>query len=198
MGLALDFEDGQTELDEDEKEGLLIKTISTRGELNEFEQQNIESAVEWTIRRKFKQDTILSEVFIKDVHKRMYADVWAWAGKFRRTNKNIGTDKLQIGIELKTLLDDTAYWIQQKTFDPDEIAIRFNHRLVSIHCFTNGNGRHSRLMADIIIEHVFKSPVFTWGAAGKTKSGDERTVYLKAIRKADAGEYRDLIRFARS
>lgn len=198
MGLDLEFEDGQTPLDEDEKEGLLIKTVSTRGELNEFEQQNIESAVEWTLRRKFKTETILTEKFVKDLHKRMYDGVWSWAGSFRKTNKNIGTDKLQIGIELKNLLDDVIYWIDQKTFDPDEIAIRFKHRLVSIHCFTNGNGRHSRLMTDIVIEHIFKLPLFTWGADKYRKTEDLRKTYLKAVRKAHAGEYKDLILFARS
>jgi len=197
MGLVLDFEDGQTPLDEDEKDGLLIQTISNRNDLNEFEQQNIENAIEWTIRRKFRQDIILSEMFVKDLHKRMYGDVWAWAGKFRKTNKNIGTDKLQISIELKNLLDDTTHWIQQKTFEPDEIAIRFKNRLVSIHCFTNGNGRHSRLMADIIIEHIFKLPVFTWGAE-EIKTENLRIIYLKAVKKADAGDYKNLILFARS
>lgn len=197
MGLVFDFEDGQTPLDEDEKDGLLIQTISNRNDLNEFEQQNIENAIEWTIRRKFRQDIILSEMFVKDLHKRMYGDVWAWAGKFRKTNKNIRTDKLQISIELKNLLDDTTHWIQQKTFEPDEIAIRFKHRLVSIHCFTNGNGRHSRLMADIIIEHIFKLPVFTWGAE-EIKTENVRNIYLKAVKKADAGDYKNLILFARS
>ena len=198
MGLDLDYANGQTPLDEDEKEGLLIQTTTSRSELNEFEQQNIEKAVEWTIHRKFKQEVILTETFIKEVHKRMYAGVWAWAGEFRKTNKNLGTDKLQIGIELRSLLDDTKYWIAHKTFEPDEIAVRFKHRIVSIHCFAKGNGRHSRLMADIIFEHIFKKPVFTWGAGNLIKQGDARVNYLKAIRAADAGNYDALLQFARS
>ena len=198
MGLDLDYDDGQTPLDEDEKEGLLIPTIATRGELDEFEQQNIEKAVEWSLHRKFKKETILSEAFIKEVHRRMYADVWAWAGEFRKTNKNLGADKLQIGIELKKLLDDTEYWIEHKTFQQDEIAVRFKHRIVSIHCFANGNGRHSRLMADIIIEHIFKKPVFTWGASNLIKQGNPRKEYLKAVRAADTGDYQALTEFARS
>lgn len=198
MGLILDYDDGQTPLDEDEKEGLLIETISNRGELDEFEQQNIEKAVEWTLQRKFKQENILTEAFIKEVHKKMYAGVWAWAGEFRKTNKNLGVDKLQIGINLKALLDDTQYWIEHKTFEHDEIAVRFKHRIVSIHCFANGNGRHSRLMADIIIEHIFKKPVFTWGAANLVKQGDARSIYLKAVREADKGKYESLINFARA
>ena len=128
----------------------------------------------------------------------MYAGVWKWAGQFRKTNKNLGVDKLQIGIELRNLLDDVKFWISNKTFEPDEIAVRFKHRIVSIHCFANGNGRHSRLMADIIIEHIFKLPVFTWGAANLVKQGDTRTAYLNAIRAADAGDIQPLINFARA
>jgi len=198
MGLDIEYAAGQTPLDEDEKEGLLIPTIATRSELDEFEQQNIEKAVQWTLQRKFKPETILSEAFIKEVHKRMYAGVWKWAGQFRKTNKNLGVDKLQIGIELRNLLDDVKFWISNKTFEPDEIAVRFKHRIVSIHCFANGNGRHSRLMADIIIEHIFKLPVFTWGAANLVKQGDTRTAYLNAIRAADAGDIQPLINFARA
>lgn len=197
MGLMLDYDDGQTPLDEEEKEGLLIETISNRAELDEFEQQHIEKAVEWTLQRKFKQEKILTEVFVKEVHKRMYGGVWAWAGEFRKTNKNLGVDKLQIAVELKKLLDDTNYWIEHNTFEPDEIALRFKHRIVSIHCFANGNGRHSRLMADIIIEHIFKQSVFTWGAANQLNDSDNRSVYLKAVRAADNGEYGLLREFGR-
>jgi Fic-DOC domain mobile mystery protein B len=195
MGLDLDYTDGQTPLDEDEKEGLLIKTIATRADLDEFEQLNIEKAVLWTMKKKFKPDTILSEIFIKDLHRRMYGDVWKWAGAFRKTNKNIGIDKLQIAVELRTLLDDCKFWIENKSFNPDEIAIRFKHRLVSIHCFTNGNGRHSRLIADIIAEQIFKQPVFNWGAGNSNE--DLRKEYLKAVRAADGGVYSLLVEFAR-
>jgi len=198
MGLNLDDADGKTPLDEDEKEGLLIPTITTRGELDEFEQHSIEKAIEWTLQRKFKAENIFTEAFVKEVHRRMYAGVWAWAGSFRKTNKNLGVDKLQVGIELKNLLDDAQYWMANKTFKPDEIAIRFKHRIVSIHCFANGNGRHSRLMADIIIGHIFKQPVFTWGAANLIKQGEARSLYLKAVRAADKGNYELLVRFARS
>jgi Fic-DOC domain mobile mystery protein B len=198
MGLDLEYMDGQTPLDEDEKEGLLIKTIATRGELDEFEQQNIEQAIAWTLNRSFGIDTVLTENFVIGIHKRMYGDVWKWAGDFRKTGKNIGIDKWQIPTALRSLLDDTKYWIDNDTFNPDEIAIRFKHRIVSIHCFANGNGRHSRLMADIIIEKVFKQPVFTWGAANLIKQGDTRSAYLTAIKAADAGNINLLVKFARS
>ena len=151
MGLNLTYPDGQTPLDEDEKEGLKIKSITIQKELDEFEQLTIEKAVEWTIRTKFKPEKILTEKFIKDLHKKMYGDVWKWAGEFRKTEKNIGIQWTQIGIALKNLIDDTKYWIENNSYPPEEIAIRFKHRIVSIHCFPNGNGRHSRIMADIII-----------------------------------------------
>ncbi|NJM80450.1 MAG: mobile mystery protein B, partial [Flavobacterium sp.] len=163
MGLDLNYQLGQTPLEEEEKEGLLIETISTMQELDEFEQLNIEKAIEWTIRNKFKLEKILTEGFIKQVHEKMYNEVWKWAGEFRKTDKNIGVNWIQIGIELRYLLDDTNYWIKNKTYSDEEIAIRFKHRIVKIHCFPNGNGRHSRLMADIIMENIFKKPAFSWG-----------------------------------
>lgn len=198
MGLALDYIFGQTPLDEDEVDGLVISTISTKSDLNEFEQQNIEDAIQWVLMRSFRQQNVFTEAFVKDLHKRMYGSVWKWAGQFRKTNKNIGVDKWNIGAELKYLLDDAVYWIENKVYEPDEIAIRFKHRIVSIHCFPNGNGRHSRLMADIIIEKLFKLPVFTWGAASLVHNGDARSNYLKAVKAADAGDIEPLIKFARS
>ena len=190
MGLNLEYKDGQTPLNEDEKKGLLINTISTHGELDEHEQLNIEKAVEWTIQTKFKQNKILTEQFIKNLHKQMFGSVWAWAGEFRKSEKNIG-------IELKYLLDDTNYWIDNKTFPPDEIAIRFKHRLVNIHCFANGNGRHSRLMADIIIESVFDKDLFSWNHSNMVKADETRKKYIDAIKEADNGNINPLLDFAR-
>lgn len=198
MGLDLDYTDGQTPLDEDEKDGLLIPTIATRGELDEFEQQNIEQAVLWSLNRSFKADVVFTEDFIRGLHKRMYNNIWAWAGEFRKSNKNIGVDKWQIPTELRTLLDDTKFWYTNNTYSPDETTIRFKHRLVSIHCFTNGNGRHSRLMADIVIEKIFKLPHYTWGAANIIKQADTRSAYLDAIKAADKGDIQPLINFARA
>ncbi len=198
MGLDLDYIDGQTPLDEDEKDGLLIPTIATRGELDEFEQQNIEQAVLWSLNRSFKAEAVFTEEFIRGLHKRMYNNVWAWAGEFRKSNKNIGVDKWQIPTELRTLLDDTKIWYANNTYSPDETTIRFKHRLVSIHCFANGNGRHSRLMADIVIEKIFKLPHYTWGAANLVKQGDTRSAYLNAIKAADKGDIEPLINFARA
>jgi len=198
MGLTLTYDPGQTPLDEDEKEGLLIPSVATRGELDEFEQQNIEEAIQWSLARKFKPERIFTEAFVKEVHKRMYGNVWAWAGEFRKTNKNIGVDKWEIAAELKILLDDAVYWVDNKTFPPDELAVRFKHRIVSIHCFPNGNGRHSRLMADIIADKIYGRPVFSWGAGDPPGHGDTRATYLKALKAADRGDYGLLLAFARS
>jgi len=198
VGSGIEYIEGQTPLDEDEKEGLLIKSLTTRGELDEFEQYNIEKAILWTLRKKWKPGYILTESFVKNLHKKMFGDVWSWAGEFRKTNKNIGVDKYRIGIELKILLDDSLFWLNNNTYDDDEFAIRFKHRIVKIHCFANGNGRHSRLMADIIISQIFKKPEFTWNRFNLNKKGEARSAYLSALRQADAGDIGPLIIFAKT
>ncbi len=198
MGLSLDYNDGQFPLEEEEKEDLLIKTVTTQTELDELEQLNIEKAVAWTIGKKFKPATIFTEKFIKKVHKQMFGDVWKWAGKFRKSAKNIGVAWVEIAVEVKYLLDDTKYWIENKTYSPHEIAIRFKHRLVKIHCFPNGNGRHSRLMADIIIESVFNKDVFPWHSSNMVKPDETRKEYIAAIRAGDRGNIQPLIEFARN
>ncbi len=197
MGLEQIYQEGQTPLDEQEKEGLLLKTISTHAELDEVEQLNIEEAVEWTMKKNFSIGDILSEDFINGLHKRMYRDVWRWAGSFRKTEKNIGVDWTKIPVELKTLTDDCKFWIENKIFSEDEIGIRFKHRIVSIHCYSNGNGRHSRLIADVIISHIFKKPVFTWGAGFK-HALEIRKKYIEALRAADKGNYDLLLSFSRT
>lgn len=164
MGLDLDNTDGQTPLDEDEKEGLLITTITTRGELDEFEQLGVEKAIEWNRKRKLDFQQILSEEFVRELHRRMFQDIWKWAGQFRASNKNLGVDKNQIRTEVKKLLDDCRYWIDYKVFAGDEIAVRFGHRIVTIYPFSNGNGRHSRLIADILVSNGFGRPTFSWGS----------------------------------
>ena len=198
MGLEFDYKDGQTPLEEEEKDGLKIKSITTYGELDEFEQLNIEKAVEWTIHTNLKPKNILTEKFIKDLHKKMYGDVWKWAGEFRRTEKNIGIPWTKIELELKNLLDDTKYWIENKTYSPEEIAIRFKHRIVSIHCFPNGNGRHSRMMADIIMESILGNEMFSWHQSNMVKANEIRKEYINALKEADNGNVKPLIEFAKN
>ena len=198
MGLELEYISGQTPLDEEEKEGPLKKTISTRAELDEFEQLNIDEARVWLLKTKLGLDRILTEEFIKELHSKMFENVWRWAGTFRRSNKNIGIDKTEIPFQLRQLVENTKYWVEHKTFSEDEIVIRFSHRLVQIHLFPNGNGRHSRLIADVLIHKGFGKDEFPWGSTNLTAAGEVRITYLTALRNADNGNFTDLITFARS
>ncbi len=198
MGLILDYTDGESPLSEEEREDLKIKSISSREDLNEFEQQNIEMALEWAMKQKISLSRLLTEKFIKDLHYRMFNLVWAWAGKFRKSNKNIGVDWTQVAVEVKKLLDNCLFWVENKTFSNDEIAIRLKHGLVLIHPFPNGNGRHSRLIADVIIEKIFKSDIFSWGGESINSNEETRLSYLKAVREADKGNFKPLLAFAKS
>ena len=197
MGLNLGAQYGQTPLEEEEKEGLLIKSIATKEELDEFEQQNIEQALLWTMSRKMKPEVLFSEKFMCRLHKEMFGEVWKWGGKFRTSEKNLGIESWKISIDLKTLCDDALFWVKNEVYSPDETAIRFKHRLVSIHCLPNGNGRHSRLLADLIAEKIFGVPPFSWGMK-KDSTKSSRQDYLKAIKLADQNIYEELIKFARS
>jgi Fic-DOC domain mobile mystery protein B len=192
VGLNLDLKIGQTPLDPEETVGLLIPSISVKRELDEFEQFNIEKAIKWTLRKKIKKEELLSDKFIKRLHERMFGEVWDWAGQFRQTEKNIGVSWHQIPGQLRALLDDCSWWIENKTFEPNEIAVRFKHRLVSIHCFANGNGRHSRLMANLLAEKVLEIPFFTWN------NGSNREMYIKSLKAADLNDLKPLLQFARS
>ena len=197
MGLMFGYQAGQTPLNPEQISGLKIKTIATQQQLNEFEQANINEALIWlTSKRKIKN--LLSEEFIIQVHQRMFGLVWNWAGQFRRTETNLGMDWTKIRIELRQLVADVNFWMEHQSYLPDEAAIRFKHRLVSIHCFPNGNGRHSRIMADLICQHVFDSKKFSWGQSSLVEPSAQRTEYLKALKLADKGDYSELISFARS
>ena len=198
MGLKISYIDGQTPLSEEEQEGLKIPSVTTREELDEFEQLNIEKAIQWTFGKKLTQDQLFSEKFIKELHKRMYGEVWKWAGTYRTSEKNIGIKSFLISVELKKLLDDALFWMKNNTYESDELAIRFKHRLVSIHCFANGNGRHSRLMADLIMEKLYQSKFFSWGNSNLVKASTTRINYIKAIKKADQLDIQPLIDFAKS
>lgn len=198
MGLTFEYTDGQTPLNEEEKDGLQILSINTREELDEFEQLNIEKAIQWTLGKKIKAEQLFSEKFIKDLHKRMYGEVWKWAGTFRTSEKNLGVKNYLVAIELKQLLDDAIFWKDNNTYNSEELAIRFKHRLVSIHCFANGNGRHSRLMADLIMEKIYNSKFFSWGNASLVKANETRINYIRAVRKADNNDIEPLITFAKS
>jgi Fic-DOC domain mobile mystery protein B len=198
MGLTLIYDRGQTPLSEDEMDGMVIKTISTQAELNQAEQLNIQEAIEWTLGKKWRPKDVLNEDFVCDLHRRMYKNVWRWAGKFRKTDKTIGVFSYLIPLELKKLVDDANLWVVDGHMPNDEIAVRFKHRIVSIHCFSNGNGRHSRLMADVIVSKLFGAKVFDWGAGDLSFKTEVRTAYIDALKQADQQDLSALIQFARS
>ena len=198
MGLEINYLDGQTPLSEEELNGLKILSISTREELDEFEQFNIEKAIQWTFGKKIQAKDLLLEKYIKDLHKRMFGEIWKWAGSFRTSEKNLGIKSYLIPVQLKQLLDDVMYWYENQIYSPDEVAVRFKHQLVSIHCFANGNGRHSRLMADLIMEKLYKEPFLTWGGSSLVKSNEKRKEYINAIKLADHQDLSQLIMFAKS
>lgn len=185
---------GSTPLEADELADLLPKHITTQEELNAWEEKNILAAQKWAS----KQKEIISLAFIKKLHKKMFNKTWKWAGEFRTTEKNIGIHWPQIPIKLRELCDDVQYQIDHKTFSDDEIAIRFHHRLVWIHPFPNGNGRHARLMADLLIVHL-GSPSFSWGLNQDLyKATPVRKQYIEALQSADRGDCSKLLAFARS
>jgi len=188
--------ENNTPLDPDEINGLKLSHVSTRQELNRWEQDNILEAFNWLDHQKAEQ--LFTEKFILELHRRMFCNVWTWAGSFRKTNKNIGIDWWEIPVELRKLLDDVRYWISCRTYEPDELAVRFHHRIVTIHLFPNGNGRHARLMADIIVEKIYKENPFTWGSRDLSLADPARIRYIAALKKADENDYKDLIIFARS
>ncbi len=192
-----DDPDGATPLDPNEVDGLILTHLTTRGELNQWEQQNIHDAYEWLDSNPSKD--ILTPAFIRQLHAKMFGNVWRWAGQLRTGNKNIGVSWERIAVELKNLGEDARAWQEFNTYPPDEFAARFHHRLVRIHPFANGNGRHARLMADVILERIFKQPPFTWGSANLIKEGDVRSRYIAALKAADQRQdYALLLEFVRS
>lgn len=189
-----DADTDATPLTAEEREGLIPTYISLRSELNELEQRNIAEADGWAFSRR---RSVLSESFLGGLHRRMLGRVWRWAGKYRTTERNIGIDAYKIQTELIRLIEDAAYWIERKSFSSDEIAVRFHHRLVLIHPFPNGNGRWSRLAADLLITQLGGSR-FTWGSLNLQKAGEARRAYIDALKAADKHDLAPLIVFARS
>ncbi len=197
--MKLNYPKGATPLNPDETTGLIPSYVNTQSELNELEGRNIEDAVEWIFRRK--KTNILNVSFVLELHKRMFNQVWKWAGFPRNSEKNIGVLKEQINSRLHQLLKNVEFWIKKNTYPWDEIGARFHHGLVSIHVFPNGNGRHARLMTDILLETNGQKP-FSWGRK-KTSDpieieGPIRKAYIDALKHADSGKLEPLLEFVRS
>ncbi len=189
---------GQTPLDEEEKLGL-IPSLITRTDLDKWEQENILEARKWLMNQNIlsKYD-IFRESFLLNLHERMFKYVWKWAGNLRKSNKNIGVEYYEIPLHLRQLLDDAKFWLENNSYTSTEVAIIFHHRLVKIHLFANGNGRHSRLIADAIITK-YDGQTLSWGSnSDLTKPDEIRNRYIAALREADRGIYEPLFDFARS
>lgn len=185
-------DDNSTPLTAEEKNGLKLKWITLRSELNEAESRNIAQAHLWLSSNKKKD--VCSDTFLRNLHKKMFGEVWVWAGEYRTTERNIGVAPYQIPIKLMQLFDDVKFWIDNKTYSNHEIAVRLHHKLVQIHPFPNGNGRVSRLMADFLLQKLENKSLY-WGDTNLVNVSEVRSRYIAALRKADAGDYADLLNF---
>ncbi|NBQ20936.1 MAG: mobile mystery protein B [Synechococcaceae bacterium WB6_3B_236] len=187
---------GATSLDGEELEGLLPSHLVSRSQLNEWEQQNIEAALFWLSRQRRPRP--LEEAWLRRLHREMFGQSWRWAGQYRSSGKSIGADWRQIRMQVPALLADISYQVEHRLEPVDQIAVRFHHRLVSIHPFPNGNGRHARLIADVLIEQL-GAPRFSWGGSRSLVDASAlRQQYIAALQQADRGDIRALLAFARA
>ena len=190
---TIEYPEGATPLDPDEMGGLKFKHITTRDELDQLEQANIESGLRWLARQRAD---ILTDEFAITLHKRLFGDVWDWAGFFRRTGKNVGIDPTHIGVELHKLMDDARHWVKHTIYPPSEAAVRLHHRLVFIHPFPNGNGRHARIVADTMLDRIYGAKPIDWaGGHDLQKMNDRRDAYIAALKAADRGDVSPLLKF---
>lgn len=190
----LDDPDGATPLDPGEMEGLRFSHITKRGELDQLEQANITSGLSWL--GKQNGNDLLTDHFARKLHEKMFGQVWAWAGTYRQTEKNIGIDPIHIAVQLRYLMDDVRYWVDNDTYDSIEAAVRFHHKLVSIHPFPNGNGRFARFMADALLEKLCGEDAIDWyGGYDLQEMNERRVAYIDALRAADGGNYEPLLNF---
>jgi len=192
------IDDGDTVLSPDERLGL-IPSFTTRAELNEIERLNINAARVWAMRpRVLQRPDILTDSFARELHRRMFNQVWRWAGRYRTTEKNLGWEVHRVTEGVRNAFDDAQCWLQHSTYPLHETAVRLHHRLVVIHPWPNGNGRHSRLVADLLVASRAGHEL-SWGAQSDlVGAGNVRDRYIAAIRSADAGDIAPLLAFAKS
>jgi Fic-DOC domain mobile mystery protein B len=190
--------DDATPLEPHDRQGLRQSWITSRRDLNQAEEANIAKGFAWASGRRLKPDDILTTDFVRTLHRQMFGDVCSWAGDFRTRDVNIGNVPAQrIAVDLPAMLDDVKYWVEHRTFLPDEAAVRLHHRLAEIHPFPNGNGRHARLMADLLVQQLDGKP-FSWGGGSLKTTGELRNRYVEALKSADNHDVNPLIQFARS
>ena len=190
--MKFEYAPGATPIDADEALGLIPAHLTLQRELNEYEEANILEATEWLFGRR--RGDPLDDQFVHTVHRRMFNHTWQWAGEARRSDKNIGVRWFEIPVRLHEMLGDVRTQIEYKAYSPVEIAARYHHRLVSIHVFPNGNGRHARLMADLLLAQL-EDHRFEWGRGSLASAGELRDRYIAALRAADGGDCRPLLEF---
>lgn len=187
-------DEAATPLSPADRNGRIPTHIATRGELNELEQKNIGDANGWAFERK---RNVLDEAFLRGLHRRMFNQVWRWAGDYRTTEVDLGVKPHLILPSLIQVIDDARSWIEYKSYESDELAIRFHHGAVQVHPFPNGNGRWSRLAADLLIT-AQGGGRFSWGGGNLRGKGGSRSAYIAALKMADNHHLGPLIAFARS
>ncbi len=187
-------DEGNTALTPEEREALIPSWIATRADLNRAEFDNIAKAQKWAASRR--RDILEFDTLI-GLHKEMFSRVWRWAGETRKTGKNIGVDPSRIGMDLHALLEEIRYWVANTTWPPDELMARFHHRLVQIHLFPNGNGRHARMAADMLALRLDVAPL-TWGRGNLVEPGETRRRYIAALKAADRHDMGPLLQFVRA
>ena len=195
MALKFDGPSGATPLDPDELDGLIPTHISRRGELDEWEAQNILKAEAWLHGRSTPD--VLTPGFARQLHKRMFDETWQWAGIFRTSEKSLGIAPEQIAVRTRDLCHDVKAQLAQGSMPLDEIAAMFHHRLVSIHLFANGNGRHARMITDVLLR-INGAERFSWGSGNLNNDNTVRDRYIAALRAADGRNYKPLFKFVRS
>lgn len=195
--------EGTTPIEPQDLDGLIPAFVATRADLNQVEYENIAKALPWAIRqaRVGGVHRLLEYDLVFELHRRMFGDVWTWAGSQRRRETNIGVSPHQIPMALRQALDGARYWHEHDAHPVDHRAARIHHRLVVVHPFPNGNGRCTRLIADLYLRSV-GSPPFSW-AAGRLDGGaearrDVRRAYIAALDAAPFDDYEALVAFARS
>ncbi len=194
---------GETPLTEEDLLGLKLPLVNNRAQLSAVEGPNILSAKQWALKsRRSRLPEMLTVEYMQELHRRMLGDVWQWAGKIRsiQLQNAFASAVPYIRSDLQGLYHDAMeYWLPDKSMSPDEVALRIHHRVVKIHPFQNGNGRHSRLLADLVLEKHFGVAPFTWGGNAELGNTDpHRQIYLDGLKVADKGNYGPLMQLCRA
>lgn len=190
---------GATPLSEEDLEGLRIPSITTHGELNEAEAANIIRGQDWALRtRRARLADMLSHTFLQRLHEAMLGELWTWAGEYRGRDTRIGVPHPQVPESLHTVLEDARTGLKHTTYSPEEFAIRLHYRIVTVHPFRNGNGRHARMVGDVALIRHFNRPAFPWGRSPIRTADAVRQAYRDAVVAADHHDFLPLLAFATS